>query len=65
MVLRQVVTGALEVELMACWLCEATAGRRRIPSERTMPRGLGPNTVIALAREQGVWRVAVVIDGRS
>lgn len=62
---KLVVTCALEIELMACGLCAGTPGRRRIPSEATLPRGLAPGSVVALGLREGHWRISAILDGRA
>ncbi len=62
---RLVITCALEMELIVCGLCAGAPGRRRIPSEATLPRGLSPGSVVALGIGEGHWRVSAILDGRA
>lgn len=62
---KLVVTCPLEIELMACGLCAGAPGRRRIPSEATLPRGLAPGSVVALGISEGHWRIRAILDGRA
>ncbi|MGE3675082.1 MAG: histidine phosphatase family protein [Polyangiaceae bacterium] len=62
---KLIVTCALEIELMACGLCAGAPGRRRIPSEATLPRGLAPGSVVALGIREGHWRISAILDGRA
>lgn len=58
-----VVTCPLEVELIVCGMCNSP-GRRRSPTESTLPRGLAPATIVTLALREGHWRIANVLDHR-
>lgn len=60
-----VVTCALELELIACGLCAVAPGRRRIPSEATLPRGIAPGSIVALGIREGHWRISAILDGRA
>lgn len=59
-----VVTCPLEVELIVCGLCSHRSGRRRSPTEATLPRGLAPAAMVALTLSEGYWRIASVLDSR-
>lgn len=60
-----IVTAALELELMACGLCARAPGRRRIPSENTLPRGLHPATIVELSQLEGYWRISQIYSGKN